>query len=339
MGNLNKKLELIKRNTEEILVEKELRELLKKKKQPVVYLGTAITGKPHIGYYQWVLKLGDFLRADFKVKILLADLHGALDNCPWDILEKRYNYYKKVIPLMFESIGINVKNLEFIKGSSFQLKPGYISDVLKMSTYTSVRDCKKAASDVVKFGDNPKLSGLIYPVMQAVDEEYLGVDIQYGGTDQRKIFVLARENHPKIGYKPRIEFMTPIIPGLIGEKMSASNTRSKVDLLDNEKTVKEKIRNADMISGDPDNGIMAFLKYIIFTIKDDKNEKFVIKRDKKYGGDLKYNSYDELEKDYTEKKLHPLDIKNTVANEIIKLLEPFNKKRKEIEKLSKDAYY
>ena len=97
------KLELIKRNTQEIVTEEELLKLLKTKKQPVVYLGWSITGRPHIGYYVPVLKLADFLKAGFKVKLLLADLHGALDQTPWEVLEKRYNHYANTIPLMFKS--------------------------------------------------------------------------------------------------------------------------------------------------------------------------------------------------------------------------------------------
>src|SRR3989344_7998896 len=184
--DINKRFELIKRNTQEIVSEEELKNLLKTKKIPSVYLGTAITGRPHIGYFVWVLKLGDFLKAGFKVKVLLADLHGALDGTPWEILDKRYEYYKKVIPLMFDSIGVSTKNLEFVKGSKFQLKPKYMYDLLKMASYNSINDTKRAASEVVKFGDNPKLSGLIYPIMQALDEQYLKVDVQYGGIDQRK---------------------------------------------------------------------------------------------------------------------------------------------------------
>lgn len=195
--DIQKRLELIKRNTEEIVSEEELIKLLKTKKKPVVYLGTAITGRPHIGYYMWVLKLGDFLRAGFKVKILLADLHGALDNTPWEVLERRYDYYKEVIPLMFKSIGVDTKDLEFVKGSEFQLKPEYMYDVLKMSTFNSINDCKRAASEVVKFGDNPKLAGLIYPIMQALDEVYLGVDVQYGGIDQRKILCLLERTYQR----------------------------------------------------------------------------------------------------------------------------------------------
>lgn len=335
--DIEKRIELIKRNTEEIVSEEELRALLKEKKKPCVYLGTAITGRPHIGYFMWVLKMADFLRAGFKVKVLLADLHGALDNTPWPELEKRYDYYAAVIPLMFKSIGVDVRDLEIVKGSEFQLKPEYMFDVLKMSTFTSVNDAKRAASEVVKFGENPKLSGLIYPIMQSMDEVYLEADIQYGGVDQRKILMFARENLPKLGYLRRVEVMTPLIPGLIGKKMSASDAKSKVDLLDDEKTVKVKLNSAEMVEGDADNGVMAFLKYVIFTIKGDKNEKFIVKRPEKFGGDKSYSKYDEVEKDFVEKRLHPLDLKNAVAEEISKMLLIIQKDKKIFE-LARKAY-
>src|SRR3989344_5111783 len=201
--NIQDKLNLIKRNTEEILGEEELIQVLKKKKKPSVYLGTAITGSPHIAYLTWALKLADFIKAGFEVKILLADLHGALDNTPWQVLEKRYRYYENIIPLLFESLGVKTSSLKFVKGSDFQLSKDYFLDLMKLSTFVSVHDATKAASEVVKLGDNPKLSGIIYPLMQALDEEYLQVDMQLGGVDQRKIFVLARVQLPKIGYHAR----------------------------------------------------------------------------------------------------------------------------------------
>lgn len=333
------KLAIIKRNTEEIVTEKELIELIAKKKKPTVYLGTAITGRPHIGYFLWILKLADFLKAGFKVKLLLADLHGALDGTPWNLLEKRYKYYSKIIPMMFRAIGSDIKDFEIIKGSDFQTKEAYQFNILKMSTIVSINDCKRAAAEVVKFGDNPKLSGLIYPIMQAIDEEYLKVDIQYGGTDQRKIFMFARENLPKIGYKSRIKVMTPMIPGLMGQKMSASDPKSKIDLADDEKTVKEKINNAYCEPGIiKDNGVLAFTKYVLMALKQDRGEKLVIERPAKFGGNLEFNTYEELEEAYKSKKLHPLDLKNTVANEINKLLEPFRRQKTEIETLAKEAY-
>jgi tyrosyl-tRNA synthetase len=338
--DINERLKLIKRNTDEIIGEDELKGLLKKKKKPVVYWGTAPTGRPHIGYFLPALKIADFLKAGFHVKILLADLHAALDNVPWPILERRYEYYSKIIPLMIKSIGVDTKELEFVKGSDFELKPEYMFDILRMSSFTSVHDANKAAADVVKNvqGEKARISGLIYPLMQAVDEEYLGVDAQLGGTDQRKIFVLAREKLPKLGYKQRIEIINPLLPGLIGKKMSASIESSKIDLLDDEETIRKKMKSAECVAGSIDNGILPFLKHVIMTIKHDKKESFTVKRDKKYGGNIEYNNYESIEKDFVSKKLHPLDLKNSVADEIIKMLNSIRKKKKELLALAKKAY-
>ena len=333
------KLELIKRNSQEIVTEDELLSLLKTKKQPSVYLGTAITGRPHIGYFVWVLKMADFIKAGFKVKVLLADVHGALDNCPWDILDKRYQYYSNIIPLMFKAVGADTKQIEMIKGSEFQLKKDYFLDALKLATRISINDAKRAAAEVVKFGDNPKLGGLIYPIFQALDEEYLKVDIQYGGLDQRKILMFAREHLPKLNYKPRIEFMTPLLPGLTGKKMSASDQKSKIDLLDDEKTVVGKMKGAYCEAGIVEgNGVLAFLKHVIMTLKSDSKEKFIIERPEKYGGNLEYATYQEIEKAFVKKELHPLDLKNAVAKEINLLLTVFRKNSAKLEKLSKAGY-
>lgn len=337
--DMKDRLALITRNTQEVVTEEELTKLLKKKKSPSVYLGTAITGRPHIAYFTWVLKLSDFLKAGLKVKLLLADIHGALDNTPWDVLEARYKYYSEIVKLMFTSLGADIKNFEVVKGSDFQLKKEYVLDLLKLSSHTSINDAKRAGAEVVKFGDNPKLSGLIYPLMQALDEVYLDVDIQYGGVDQRKILMFARDNLEKIGHKTRIEIMTPMIPGLTGSKMSASVASSKIDLLDDEKTVETKVNKAHCEAGVvEDNGILAFLKSVIMVVKTDTAESFVVERPEKFGGNLEYATYEEVEKDFVDKKLHPLDLKKAVAKEINVLLAPMRKNFGKLQKLSDAAY-
>lgn len=301
-------------------------------------MGTAPTGVPHVGYFVWGLKVADLLRAGFKVKILLADIHAALDNTPWEILEWRYKFYSKIIPLMIKAMGADISKLEFVKGSSFQFSEKYVQDLFKLSSFVSVNDCHRAASEVVKLGDSPKLSGYIYPLMQVLDEEYLNVDMQLGGTDQRKIFVLARERLPQLGYKKRIELMNPLLPGLIGKKMSSSVESSKISLLDNAKTVKKKLNSADFIEGDSDNGVMAFIKYILFTLKKDQGKNFIVERPEKFGGNLIYSDYSSLDKDVKAKKIHPLDLKNTVAKEITFLLGEIEKNRKSLEILFSKAY-
>src|SRR3989338_8701335 len=296
------KLELIKRNTAEILMEEELNELLKKKMEISVYWGTMPTGSISIAYFFHMLKIADFLRAGLKVKILIADLHAALNGVPWDILDARFEYYQRAIITILKTIGVNIKKLEFVKGSNFQLNGKYFNDVLKLSMISNIHDCKKAASEVVKMSDNPKLGNLVYPLMQALDEEYLKVDIQFAGLDQRKIMVYARENLPKIGYKQRVEIMSPMIRGLVGEKMSSSVEATKIDLLDNEETVRKKINNAECIEGDPNNGVMALIQYLTMIIKEDKKEKFIVERPQKFGGKIVYSNYKEIEKDFISKR-------------------------------------
>ncbi|MEK6958882.1 MAG: tyrosine--tRNA ligase [archaeon] len=334
------KLNLVIRNTQEIVTSEELKKLIETKDTPVVYIGTAVTGRPHIGYFVWGTKVADFLRAGFKVKILLADVHGALDNCPWPLLEKRFEYYSLVIRAMLKSSGANLDNLEIVKGSDFQLKKDYMLDVLKLSTFSSVHDAMKAASDVVKFGDNPKLSGLIYPLMQALDEQYLGVDIQYGGVDQRKIMMFARENLHLVGYKPRIEFMTPLVPALSASgKMSSSDPSSKIDLLEKTADIKSKLNKAFCPEKEVENnGVMAFMKYVVMVRKEDSKEPLIITRPEKFGGNLSIKNYTELESIYKEGKLHPMDLKTAMVAEIDKLIEPIRKDFVGKEKLIEEAY-
>jgi tyrosyl-tRNA synthetase len=150
--------------------------------------------------------------------------------------------------------------------------------------------------------------------------------------------VLARENLSRIGYKARIEIMNPLVPGLVGKKMSASDEKSKIDLLDDEQTIMKKLQGADCVAGNPDNGILAFLKYVLMPVKQDKKDSFVVKRDTKYGGDMIFRSYEEIENLFIKKELHPLDLKNAVALEISNLLKPIQKNRKILEELSKKAY-
>ena len=338
--DIEERLNLIKRNTQEIITEDELRQLLKEKRHPKAYIGLATTGKIHIGYFIPMIKVGDFLKADFKFTILLADIHAHLDDqkAPFELLDKRVKYYKEIISAMVSSLGIDTKNLEFKKGSDFELEKNYTLDMYRLAALNTFDRCKRAAAGVVRFGENPKLSGFIYPILQTLDEQYMDMDVQYGGIDQRKILAFARENHPRLGYKARVEVMTPMLPGLHGSKMSASDESSKIDLLDSEETVKRKIQKAHCPVSIEDNGVLAFLKYVIMVNKKDNKEKLTIERPEKFGGNIVYDDYEALEKDYLQGKIHPMDLKNAVSEEVNKLLEPIRKKMKGKEDLVEKAF-
>lgn len=165
-----------------------------------------------------MVKIAHFLQAGCEVKILLADIHAFLDNmkAPLELVSHRSDYYERLIKSILKAIGVPLDKLIFVKGSSYQLTPKYTMDIFRLSSLVSQHDAKKAGAEVVKQVESPLMSGLIYPLMQALDEEHLGVDAQFGGVDQRKIFTLAAENLTKVGMKERAHLMNPMVPGLAG---------------------------------------------------------------------------------------------------------------------------
>ena len=214
------------------------------------------------------------MQAGCRVKILLADIHGFLDNlkAPIELVKFRAEYYKFIVVALLKSINVPVEQLEFVLGSSYQLSEKYTMDLFRLSSVVTEHDAKKAGAEVVKQVENATLSGLMYPLMQALDEEHLGVDAQFGGVDQRKIFTLAAEQLSKIGYKERAHLMNPMVPGLAGGKMSSSDPDSKIDVLDEADVVKRKLKKAHAAPKEVEgNGIIGFVEYVLLPVSAMKN--------------------------------------------------------------------
>uniref|UniRef100_A0A8B9GCG7 Tyrosine--tRNA ligase n=1 Tax=Amazona collaria TaxID=241587 RepID=A0A8B9GCG7_9PSIT len=301
------KYELITRNLQEVLGEDKLMDILKERELKI-YWGTATTGKPHVAYFVPMSKIADFLKAGCEVTILFADLHAYLDNmkAPWDLLELRSRYYENVIKAMLESIGVPLEKLKFVRGTDYQLSKEYTLDVYRLSSMVTQHDAKKAGAEVVKEVEHPLLSGLLYPSLQALDEEYLKVDAQFGGVDQRKIFTFAEKD-------------------------------SKIDLLDRKEDVKKKLKKAFCEPGNVENnGVLSFIKHVLFPLK----SEFVVLREEKWGGNKTYTAYEALEKDFAEQAVHPGDLKNSVEVALNKLLDPIREKfnSPELKQLTNAAY-
>lgn len=314
---------LIKTGTEEIVTEEEL-QALAKKKRPTAYLGFAPTGKLHLGYYIPVMKMKDFVDAGFDVTFLIADLHAHLDDLktPWNLLDARSKYYEEGIKALFKSVGGDPSKVTFVRGSSFQKKEKYTEDMLRLAAMVTLSRARRAAAEVVRFGEEPKLGGFLYPIMQALDVAHLKADVAFAGIDQRGNYMLARDFLPEIGYAKPVCVFTPFIPSLAGAgKMSASVPQSKIDILDTEKDVEQKILNAFCPKAIEGNGVLSFLKYVVFRFE----KQVTVERDKKYGGDVRFESYEELEKAYLEGNLHPMDLKRAAAKEINSLLDSVRK--------------
>merc|ERR1739848_258807 len=339
--SIPEKKSIIFRNLYEVLGEDRIDEILKSRDLKI-YWGTATTGKPHITYFVPMSKVADFLTAGCEVTILFADLHAYLDNmkAPWELLKLRTEYYEHVIKAMLTSIGVSLDKLRFVRGTDYQLSKEYTLDVYRLSSQVTEHDARKAGAEVVKQVSHPLLSGLLYPGLQALDEQYLGVDAQFGGVDQRKIFTYAEKYLPSLGYSKRAHLMNPMVPGLTGAKMSSSEADSKIDLLDSPGDIKKKLKKAFCEPGNiTDNGVLSFCKYVVFPVAL-KGEKFTINRPEQHGGDVSFDDFDSLEQSFAKEDIHPGDLKGAVEKYLNRLLEPVRKvfESKELKKLTNAAY-
>ncbi|OCL10702.1 tyrosine tRNA ligase [Glonium stellatum] len=323
--SMEDKLALITQNLQEVLNPEIIEAVLKQDRPLCIYWGTATTGRPHCGYFVPILKIAQFLQAGCKVKILLADIHGFLDNlkAPIELVKFRAEYYRFVITALLKAVRVPIDRLEFVLGSSYQLTPEYTMDLFRLSSVVTEHDAKKAGAEVVKQVENATLSGLIYPLMQSLDEEYLKVDAQFGGVDQRKIFALAKEVLPRVGFKERAHLMNPMVPGLQGGKMSASDPDSKIDLLDTADAVRKKLRKAYAppleVEG---NGILSFTEFVLLPAGFLKygQQKFVVER--RDAEPLVYTDIKQIHEDYKNDVLSPQLLKPAVTEALISLLEP-----------------
>jgi len=310
--DITEKFELIKINTEEIVTEEDLKTLLATKSNIKAYYGIAPTGPFHISYLIPLSKVLDCIEIGIECTILIADLHAVLDDLKssWDDVSIKAEYYKKCIEL---SLPIKRK-VKFVLGSDYQLEKNYILDVLKVSTLMTVTRATRAASEVTRM-KNPKVSELIYPIMQCLDEVALGADISIGGIDQRHIYAAAHDYLQKIGYKATVDIYTPIVSGLKGPgtKMSASIPESHIKVYDSKDAIKRKINGAycpqAVVSNNP---IMQLCQHIIFSFR----KELLIERSSKFGGDLKFSTYNDLKNTYLSGELHPMDLKNAVVREL-----------------------
>jgi len=335
------KIELITRDLQEITGLEKLEEIMGERPLKI-YWGTATTGKPHLGYFVPVIKIGEFLNAGCEVTILWADLHAFLDSMKstWELLEARTKVYELMITGMLERMQVPLDKLIFVRGTDFQLGKEYSLDVYRMAAITTLRNAQKAGSEVIKQLESPLISSLLYPMLQALDEEYLKVDAQFGGVDQRKIFMFAQENLPTLGYEKRIHLMNPLIPGLgKSGKMSSSEPGSKIDLDDSPETIAEKVNKAFSVDGEIEgNGLLAVTKYILFKWLEQEGRELHIDRPEQWGGNVSYSKYEELERDFVAKSLSSIDLKAAVARELVVLLAPIKEKMDRERALIERAY-
>lgn len=311
--DLESKLELIKRGALEVVTLEELPAKLEKKAK-TAYIGFEPSGKIHLGHAITIRKMKDLQDAGFTVKILLADLHAYLNGkgSLEEIKEiSQYNIR------CFMALGLS-EDAEFILGSQFQTKEDYTYKVYELALYTTLARAKRSMAQITRENKDHKVAEVIYPLMQVVDMVFLETDLAVGGMEQRKIHMLARENLPRMGFEPPVCIHTPLLHGTDGSDKMSSSKENFIAIDDSPEDIKKKIKKSYCPQGQLEgNPILEIAEHFIFT----RQETLKIERPVKFGGDLELNQ-GELHNLYQKGELHPLDLKNSVANLIVEIFKP-----------------
>ncbi len=315
----SERLNLILSNTSEVIGREEIEEAVKSGSLLKAYAGYEPSGKIHLGHALSVNKLIELQKAGVDVVVLLADLHAHLNSKgSLEEIRKTAEYNKKC----FIALGLDRDKTEFVLGSEIQLDPEYFLNVQRLALATTLLRARRSMDVISRVEENPAVALVIYPLMQVADMVALEVDIAVGGLDQRKIHMLARDNLPRLGLKSPAFLHLPIIHGLDGDEKMSSSKGNLISVDDPADVIKKKIKKAYCPMGEVEgNPVLELFQYHVFA----RTDAVVIERPEKYGGDLKYNNYINLEEDFVSGAVHPADIKNTLGRELIRLLEPVRK--------------
>jgi len=315
--NSKEKLELIKRNSAEIITEDSIASLLKSNKQPIAYCGYEPNGPMHLGHFVTITKLIDLQKAGFKIKILLADIHALLNRKGDEkAIKKEVENWKKTI----KAIGIKA---EIVLGSSFQFKKQYQLDMMNLAQHSTISRGLRSMQEIARDFENATISQLIYPIMQIVDIKHLKVNLALGGMEQRKVHMIGKDLENSLNYKFSV-IHTPLITSLKGpgSKMSKSIQGSGISVTDSYEEIKNTLKGAYCPEKEiKDNPVLQIAQLIIFP----RFKELKIERPEKFGGNLSTRNYEELEKLYASSKLHPVDLKTAVAEHLEKIIAPIRK--------------
>jgi tyrosyl-tRNA synthetase len=328
--DITEKVELIERPpTEEVVTHEELIDLFKINSSPKHYIGLEISGFLHLGsLISTGFKINDFAKAGVNCTIFLADWHTMINDKlggDWDTITKVSKYYTEAFKLVCPDANI-------VLGSDlYDSRKEYWKEFMKFTKHMSLKRTMRTLTIMGRSEEESKidLAKLLYPPMQAVDIHSLDLDIVHAGMDQRKIHMLVREIFPKMKWKVPVAVHHKLLPGLskpsdstesqVLGKMSKSDPNSGVFIHNTDEEIKTKIKKAWCEEANiQNNPLLEISKNVILHEFDEMK----VERPEKFGGNVDYTDYIQLESDFSSKKLHPTDLKQTVGNYLVKVVAP-----------------
>ncbi|XP_953034.1 tyrosyl-tRNA synthetase, putative [Theileria annulata] len=312
--------------SEECIKPDELLSLLQKKDYtPLAYDGFEPSGRMHIA--QGLCKVDTvniMSKIGIKSVIWIADWHAMLNNKFGGDL-KKIRIVGEYFIHIWKAAGMNPDSVKFLWASDEVDKNPDLywrlsMDISRSFNITRMKRCSQALGRTE--GDDQPSAQLLYPAIQCADIFFIGADICQLGMDQRKINVLARE-YSELRKIPRspVVLSHRMLPGLVEgqEKMSKSNPNSAIFMDDSAEEVSSKIKKAFCPPGVVDgNPVIAYFCFIVFK----RFNSVTIERKEKDGGDVTFNSPEELKDAFLKGSLHPADVKNALVKYLNLMMQP-----------------
>ena len=227
---MNEALKLIKRGTDEILTEADLKKKLDSGKQLVVKAGFDPTAPDlHFGHTVLLNKLRHFQELGHKVIFLIGDFTGQIGDPSGknktrptldakELAENSKTYQKQVFKIL-------KKELTEVRFNSEWCNDLGANGLIQLASKYNVARMLERDDFNKRYNSNQSIAvhEFLYPLIQGYDSVVLEADIECGGTDQKFNLLVGRELQRSYDQDPQVVLTVPILEGLDGtNKMSKS---------------------------------------------------------------------------------------------------------------------
>ena len=223
-------LALIKRGTDEILTESDLKKKLESGKQLIIKAGFDPTAPDlHLGHTVLLNKLRHFQDLGHKVIFLIGDFTGQIGDpsgknktrptlSAEDLIANAKTYEKQVFKVL-------KKELTEVKFNSEWCNKLGADGLISLASKYNVARMLERDDFNKRYNSNQSIAvhEFLYPLVQGYDSVALEADVECGGTDQKFNLLVGRELQRSYDQEPQVVLTVPILEGLDGtNKMSKS---------------------------------------------------------------------------------------------------------------------
>ena len=230
IDNMKEALALIKRGTDEILTESDLKKKLESGKQLIIKAGFDPTAPDlHLGHTVLLNKLRHFQDLGHKVIFLIGDFTGQIGDpsgknktrptlSAEDLIANAKTYEKQVFKVL-------KKELTEVKFNSEWCNKLGADGLISLASRYNVARMLERDDFNKRYNSNQSIAvhEFLYPLVQGYDSVALEADVECGGTDQKFNLLVGRELQRSYDQEPQVVLTVPILEGLDGtNKMSKS---------------------------------------------------------------------------------------------------------------------